>query len=50
VGIDEMQEKNKEERQRQEASLEKAQKEIETIRAQAEQYKEELNKLKESKQ
>lgn len=49
VGIDEMQEKTREERQRQEEKLEKAQKEIEAIRAQAEQYKEELNKLKESR-
>jgi uncharacterized protein YlxW (UPF0749 family) len=50
VGIDEMQEKNRDERQRQEEKLAKAQQEIETIRAQAESYKEELNKLKESKQ
>ena len=50
VGVDEMQEKNREERQRQEEKLAKAQEEIETIRAQAESYKEELNKLKESKQ
>jgi len=50
VGIDEIQEKSREERQRQEEKLEKAQKEIELARAQAEQYKEELNKLKESKQ
>jgi hypothetical protein len=49
VGIDEMQEKNREERQRQEEKLVKAQEEIETIRAQAESYKEELKKLKESK-
>jgi small neutral amino acid transporter SnatA (MarC family) len=50
VGIDEMQEKNREEKQRQEEKLVNAQKEIETIKAQAESYKEELNKLKESKQ
>jgi hypothetical protein len=50
VGIDEMQEKNREERQRQEEKLAKAHEEIETIKAQAESYKEELNKLKESKQ
>ncbi|MBN1363712.1 MAG: hypothetical protein JW976_02805 [Syntrophaceae bacterium] len=50
VGIDEIQEKSREERQRQEEKLTKAQQEIETIRAQAESYKEELNKLKESKQ
>lgn len=50
VGIDELQEKSREERQRQEEKLEKAQREIEAIRAQAENYKEELEKLKESKQ
>jgi hypothetical protein len=50
VGIDEIQEKEREERQRQEEKLEQAQKEIEAVRAQAELYKEELNKLKESKQ
>lgn len=49
VGIDEMQEKNREERLRQEEKLAKAQEEIETIKAQAESYKEELKKLKESK-
>lgn len=49
VGIDEMQEKNREERHRQEEKLAKAEKEIETIRAEAESYKEELKKLKESK-
>lgn len=49
VGIDEMQEKNREERHRQEEKLAKAEKEIETIRAEAESYKEELIKLKESK-
>lgn len=50
VGIDEMQEKSREERRRQEEKLAKAQDEIETIRAQAESYKGELDKLKESKQ
>jgi cell shape-determining protein MreC len=50
VGIDELQEKEREERQRQEEKLEKAQKEIELVKAQALLYKEELNKLKESKQ
>jgi len=49
VGIDELQEKTREERQRQEEKLAKAHEEIETIRAQAESYKEELQKLKESK-
>jgi hypothetical protein len=50
VGIDELQEKIREERQRQEEKLEKAQEEIELVKAQAERYKEELNKLKETKQ
>jgi small neutral amino acid transporter SnatA (MarC family) len=50
VGIDELQEKSREERQRQEEKLEKAQREIDAIRAQADSYKEELDKLKESKQ
>jgi hypothetical protein len=50
VGIDEIQEKAREERQRQEERLENAQKEIELVRAQAESYKEELDRLKESKQ
>jgi predicted membrane protein len=50
VGIDEMQEKNREERQRQEEKLAQARQEIDTIRAEAEGYKEELKKFKESKQ
>jgi small neutral amino acid transporter SnatA (MarC family) len=50
VGIDEIQEKNRQERHLQEEKLEHAQKEIETIRAQAESYREELQKLKDSKQ
>jgi predicted membrane protein len=50
VGMDEMQEKNREEKQMQEEKLEKAQQEIEAIKAQAASYKEELDKLKESKQ
>jgi uncharacterized membrane protein len=50
VGIDELQEKIREERQRQEEKLEKAQEEIELVKAQAERYKEELDKLKETKQ
>jgi small neutral amino acid transporter SnatA (MarC family) len=49
VGIDEMQEKNREERRKQEEKLEKAREEIEKIKAEAAQYKEELDKLKESK-
>jgi len=47
VGVDDIQEKLREERQRQEESLEKAREEIETVKAKAEQYKEELDKLKE---
>jgi NADH:ubiquinone oxidoreductase subunit B-like Fe-S oxidoreductase len=50
VGIDELQEKIREERQRQEEKLVKAQEEIELVKAQAERYKEELDKLKETKQ
>ncbi|HBI47209.1 MAG TPA: hypothetical protein DDX93_00540 [Smithella sp.] len=50
AGLDELQEKIREERQRQEKKLEKAQEEIELIKAQAEQYREELNRLKETKQ
>jgi small neutral amino acid transporter SnatA (MarC family) len=50
VGLDELQEKNREERQRQEEKLEKTRRELDAIKAQAESYKEELNKLKESKQ
>jgi hypothetical protein len=49
VGLDELQQKERDERQRQEEKLEKAQREIESVKAQAELYKEELNKLKESK-
>ncbi len=46
VGIDEAQDKLREERQRQEESLQKAREEIEAARAQAEQYKDALEKLK----
>ena len=48
VGFDEIQDKIREERQRQDEELEKAKEEIEAIRAKADQYKEELHKLKES--
>lgn len=48
VGFDEIQDKIREERQRQDDELEKAKEEIESIKAKAEQYKEELNKLKET--
>lgn len=50
VGINEQQEKSREERQHQEEKLTKAREEIETIRAEAESYKEELKKLKASKE
>jgi len=46
VGIDEMQEKIREEKQKQDEKLGKAKEEIETVKAQAERYKEELEKLK----
>lgn len=47
VGYDELQEKLREEKQRQEEKLEKAREEIEMIKARAELYREELEKLKE---
>ena len=47
VGIDEIQDKIREERLRQDEKLEKAHEEIEAAKAQAEKYKEELKKLKE---
>jgi hypothetical protein len=46
VGIDEIQDKIREERQRQNEKLENAKEEIEMVKAQAERYKEELDKLK----
>ena len=49
VGIDEMQDKIREDRQRQEEKLEKAKAEIELAKAEAERYKEELDKLKDIK-
>ena len=49
VGVDEMHDKIREERQRQNEKLEKAKEEIELVRAQAERYKEELDKLKDTK-
>jgi hypothetical protein len=48
VGIDEIQDKIREERLKHEEKLEKAREEIEAVKAQAEKYKEELNKLKET--
>lgn len=49
VGIDEIQDKIREERQRQNEKLESAKEEIEMVKAQAERYKEELDKLKDVK-
>ena len=47
VGMDSIQDKIREERQKQEEKLEKAREEIEKVRAQSEQYREEIEKLKE---
>jgi hypothetical protein len=49
VGIDDIQDKIREERQRQDDELEKAKEEIESAKAEAERYREELTKLKEPK-
>ncbi|MHB8137128.1 MAG: CCDC174 family protein [Smithellaceae bacterium] len=49
VGFDEIQDKIREERQRQDEELEKAREDIESARAEAERYKEELDKLKNGK-
>jgi hypothetical protein len=49
VGIDEMQDKIREDRHRQEEKLEKAKAEVELAKAEAERYKEELDKLKDIK-
>ena len=49
VGIDEIQDKIREERQRQNEKLENAKEEIELAKAKAERYKEELDKLKDVK-
>jgi len=48
IGLDEIQDKLREERQKQEESLAKAREEIEMVKAQAEQYREEIEKLKEN--
>ena len=48
VGFDDIQDKMREERQKQDEKLEKARAEIESIRAQAEQYREELDRMKET--
>ena len=47
VGLDAMQDRMREERQKQEEKLEKAREEIEQVKAQSEQYREEIEKLKE---
>jgi hypothetical protein len=49
VGIDEIQEKIREDRLRQEEKLSKAKEEIESAKAEAEHYREELEKLKDKK-
>lgn len=48
VGFDDIQDKMREERQRQDEKLEKAREEIEMIRVQAEQYRDELDRMKET--
>jgi hypothetical protein len=47
VGYDDVQDKMREDQLRQDAKLDKAREEIEIVRAKAEQYKEELERLKE---
>jgi predicted RNA-binding protein len=47
VGVDAMQDRAREERQKQDEKLEQARQEIERVKAQSEQYREELEKLKE---
>ncbi|MCE5283590.1 MAG: hypothetical protein LLG93_15985 [Deltaproteobacteria bacterium] len=47
VGLDAMQDKIREERQKQDEKLEKARQEIEQVKAQADQYREEIEKLRE---
>ena len=47
VGFDDIQDKMREERQRQDEKLKKAREEIEIVRAKAEQYREELDRMKE---
>ena len=46
VGMDAMQDKMREDRQKQEEKLEKAREEIEKVKAQSEQYREEIERLK----
>ncbi len=47
IGLDEIQDKLREERQKQEENLAKARDEIEMVKAQAEKYREELDRMKE---
>jgi uncharacterized membrane protein len=47
VGLDAMQDRMREERQKQDEKLEKAREEIERVKAQSQQYREEIEKLKE---
>ena len=47
VGVDAMQDRMREERQKQDEKLEQAREEIERVKAQSEQYREEIEKLKE---
>ena len=49
VGFDEIQDKIRDERQRQDEELEKAREEIESAKAEADRYREELDKLKDGK-
>ena len=49
VGIDEIQDKIREERHRQDEEIEKAREEMESAKAEAERYREELNKIKDNK-
>jgi len=49
VGYDDFQEKLKEDKQKQDDKIEKAREELEIVRAKAESYKEELDRLKEGK-
>lgn len=46
VGLDDMQSRIREERQKQEEKLDRTREEIEQVRAQAERYREELERLK----
>jgi len=49
VGFDEIQDKIRDERQRQDEELEKAREEIESAKAEVDRYREELDKLKDGK-